>query len=106
MGQCCKGERAIPRADFDVKDRARAVLVRAGDKVFREGLADFLRSAPRRPIAERVLLSGGGEGGKQKQGQRGNLQREAQVRFLQSANRSAEPFYPADAVSGHGRAVT
>ena len=36
--QLREGQRAVPGADFAVKDGARAVLVRAGDEVFGEAL--------------------------------------------------------------------
>ena len=45
VGQLSKGQRAIPCSDFRVVNR-RAVLVRAGDEVLRNPLANFLRRAP------------------------------------------------------------
>ncbi|MEI9968636.1 MAG: hypothetical protein WDM87_08445 [Terracidiphilus sp.] len=41
-----KRERAVPGADLAIKDRAWAVLVRAGDEMLGQRLADLLRRSP------------------------------------------------------------
>src|SRR5208337_1630487 len=70
VGELGKGERAVPGADFAVKNSARAVLVRAGDKVLGQSLAHLLRRASRGPVAEVILLRGQRDGrGRQEQRQ-------------------------------------
>ena len=51
MGQCGKGKAAIPGTHFGVMD-GRAILVRAGNKVLGNPLANLLGREPGRPVGE------------------------------------------------------
>jgi hypothetical protein len=55
MRELSKSQCTVPGSDFAVEN-SPASLMRAGDKMFRDPLADILWSAPRRPIAEVIRL--------------------------------------------------
>ena len=54
MGELSKRQRAIPGGHFGVVDRGRTDG--AGDEMFRNALAHFLRRDARRPVAEVWIL--------------------------------------------------